>query len=200
MFCNNTSFRTLVYQKMPARHQPSSLAYYYSASFIIRTKTVYIEPLTFMINAFVTIHLAMFQGFHLSCHSVKVSVHTSNVLWHYNPVKTQNRVSLTTSCIVTLFTTIELWSLEVHFDFKDWGEGSPHGSLHIYLFCQVTWFSTFSELLLGLDPRALYFLRVAHIKESTMQSHLKVKTYSKLCLIRKMSTFLVHHIISKVAW
>ena len=45
----------------------------------------------------------------------KVAVHTCDVLWCENLVKTQSYASLTTSCIVTLFNPIELWSIAMHY-------------------------------------------------------------------------------------
>ena len=46
---------------------------------------------------------------------LKVAVHTCDVLWRENLVKTQCYASLTTNCIVTLFDPIELWSIAMHY-------------------------------------------------------------------------------------
>ena len=51
----------------------------------------------------------------LALKSVKVAVHTCDVLWRENLIKTQSYASLTTSCIVTLFNPIELWSIAMHY-------------------------------------------------------------------------------------
>ena len=44
----------------------------------------------------------------------KVAVHTCDVLWCENLIKTLRHTSLTTSCIVTLFNLIEVWSIAMH--------------------------------------------------------------------------------------
>ena len=47
--------------------------------------------------------------------TIKVAVHTSDVLWNKNMIKTHSQASLSTSCIVHLFNPIELWSIAMHY-------------------------------------------------------------------------------------
>ena len=48
--------------------------------------------------------------------SIKVAVHTCDVLWRENLAKTHSQASLNTSCIVSLFNPIELWSIAMPCD------------------------------------------------------------------------------------
>ena len=45
---------------------------------------------------------------------IKVAFHTKDVLWREILVQIQNHASLNTSCIVSLFNPIELWSIAMH--------------------------------------------------------------------------------------